>query len=90
MRKTIILVCSCILWVACKNVADSDKYMVRMSTPSNACRVQLKTASPIGEDHLGPFSTKDEAVKAMCKDIDPDMSDEDKCWVTVPDDACKQ
>ena len=60
MRKTIILVCSCILWVACKNVADSDKYMVRMSTPSNACRVQLKTASPIGEDHLGPFSTKNE------------------------------
>ncbi len=67
----------------------SETWVVNKSTTGNVCRVQLSTASPIGVKHLGPFQTKEDARKAMCDDVDPDMQDTGKCWAVAPGDACE-
>ena len=57
----------------------ADQWMLRRETSSGACHVQKKTASPLGADLAGPFSTrKDACLKA--KDLyDSDGTDSAKC-----------
>jgi hypothetical protein len=67
----------------------AEEWNVYKQTMSNACKVQRPTERPLlGAKHLGPFKTKEEATKAMCKDVDPDMTDTTRCWETLPKDAC--
>lgn len=67
------------------------KYVVNKVSTSCECRVQQTGERPqFGQKHLGPFDTREEANKAMCADIDPDMSNQNKCWITYPSDVCKK
>lgn len=67
----------------------ADEFVVNKATTSCNCRVQNTKERPqIGVKHLGPFKSKDEAIKAMCDDLDPNMEDNKKCWTTTPKDAC--
>ena len=67
---------------------NAEKYYVTMRTTSNVCKVQTATESPLGERHLGPFDTEEEAKIAMCDDVDVTFSDPTKCWTTLPINAC--
>jgi hypothetical protein len=93
MKNKLWLAFLLIAFVACNNSANNtatevEEYMVRKSTMGCVCTVQLKTAIPIGERHLGPFITKEEARKAMCADIDPTMTDNTHCWEVTPKNTC--
>lgn len=70
---------------------SADTFNVYKQTMNNICKVQKPTERPLfGDMHLGPYSKKEDATKAMCNDIDPNMEDTKKCWGTLPDDACKK
>ena len=88
MGKQLIIIMIACFALSCNDDKSAGDYVVNKVTPSCSCTVQLKTASPIGAKHLGPFRTKEEARKAMCADIDPTMTNRDHCWVTTPKDAC--
>lgn len=90
MKKYLIFLGFLFSLHSCNNQSvKSKKYVVNKVTTSCSCTVQLTDASPIGQKHLGPFTTKDSATKAMCKDIDITMTDQTHCWVTVPQNACQ-
>ncbi len=80
-----------LLIVSCtQTTKTTTEYFVYKNTMSNACKVQLPTERPLlGAKHLGPFATKEAAIKAMCKDVDDSMSDENRCYTVIPKDACK-
>ncbi|SMC89162.1 hypothetical protein [Pedobacter africanus] len=86
-----LIIAGLILLISCNQQSNNNRasYVVNKTTTSCMCRVQLVGEVPkYGEKHLGPFNTKEEARRAMCKDIDPTMTDQKKCWETVPEDAC--
>jgi len=83
-----------IIFISCKsdtnNALHVEVFNVYKSTTGNVCRVQRPNERPLfGAKHLGPYSTKSDAEKAMCKDLDADMSNQSKCWTCIPDNICK-
>jgi hypothetical protein len=64
------------------------KYWVMRSGSSKHCLVEREDAAPVGERFKGPFDTKEEAIKEMCRLYDRTMTDTGKCW-SVPSGACK-
>jgi hypothetical protein len=83
-RLTIaILLCS-------SSLAFAEEWVVWKQAGTNACRTQTKTSSVDGGKllTLGPFSTKAQANAAMCNYRDSEITDTNKCWVTIPDNAC--
>ena len=70
-----------LLGVSCLSVsAYADEWMLRVTTTSRACHVQLKTADRLGADMDGPFTSEAAACKAALKAYDPQLSDPSKCW----------
>lgn len=70
-----------------KKNAD-NKYVVTKTTTGCKCTVQTADERPqMGGQILGPYDTKQEAIDAMCNNVDPDMSNTKKCWETNP--KCK-
>src|SRR4051812_24923395 len=63
-------------------------WCVRRQSGSHTCHLQLITASPLGEDYLGPFTKKIDGAKAMCAAYDPTFTDQSKCWSTLPAGTC--
>jgi hypothetical protein len=75
-----------------ENITEQNKkeeYIVNKASMSCNCIAQLTTASPIGNKHLGPYATKQEAINAMCADIDKTSSNPNKCWSASPIGTCK-
>ena len=75
---------------SCSNASEKNtvKYVVNKTTSGCKCTVQTTTERPqLGSKIFGPFDTKDEAIEAMCNDIDPTASDPSKCWEATP--KCK-
>jgi hypothetical protein len=72
--------------------AIAADWMLRVETSSRVCHVQLKTASPLGQDFKGPFSSRKTACGEAANQYDSTLSDQSKCWTygngTV--DGCKQ
>ena len=70
--------------------ARADDWVLRADTSSRACRIELKTAAPIGVQSGDTFSSRKDACDAALKAYDSSMSDTNKCWTytrgTV--DAC--
>lgn len=76
--KTTILTASLVLISAgCAGAAD---WMLRVQTMGRICHVQLKTATPIGEDFKGPFSSRKSACQEAENQYDDSLSDQSKCW----------
>ena len=72
-----------------KNKKSTTKYVVNKESSSCVCRVENPESRPQhGNKILGPFDTKEEAIKAMCENVDPTMNDKTKCWDT-PGVICK-
>jgi hypothetical protein len=67
----------------------NGKYCVYRETSSHVCRVSTY-ATTIGDEFKGPYSTRNEAVTAMCQAYVPGSGDDDKCAATVPDNACSR
>jgi hypothetical protein len=69
----------------------ADEWIVFKKAGLNSCNVQPPTANVVGGTVLpgGPYKTKAEATKAMCKNVDESATDSKKCWLVYPDDACK-
>jgi hypothetical protein len=71
--------------------ALAEDWMLRVQTTSRICHVQLKTASSLGQDFKGPFSTRKAACQEALNQCDKDISNPSKCWTygggTV--DGCK-
>lgn len=92
MKKLIISVFVFVLFAACKKETVptlADEYVVNKTTTACNCTVQKTVERPqIGKKHLGPYKTKQEAIDAMCKDIDPDMENQNKCWTVTPISIC--
>ena len=90
MRR--LWVFSAALSVILSHSASASEWMVRVQTSSRICHVQLKTASPLGTDIGGPFSSRKEACQGAADTYNSSMSDQSKCWSygggTV--DACKR
>jgi hypothetical protein len=76
MLKTAILVGIGVVIGARYSVAAD--WMLRVEDSGRVCHVQLKTASRIGDDFKGPFSSR----KAACQEAATqyDDSDRSKCW----------
>lgn len=91
--KNLLVLLSVLILSACSNADQNsraaDQFVVNKATTNCNCRVQNTKERPqVGSQHLGPFKTKAEAIKAMCDDIDPNMEDKNKCWTTTPADIC--
>ena len=66
-----------------------ETWNVYLETSTNICTVQRPEERPLfGVRHLGPFSSKTAATKAMCDDIDPTMTNQTQCWSTRDPNAC--
>ena len=64
--------------------ARADDWVLRRDTSSNACRVEMATAPPIGVIQIaGPFSSRGAACNAALDQYDNSMSDPSKCWSYV-------
>lgn len=57
----------------------ADEWMIRRQTTSGICHIQLKTASPLGSDLAGPFSTKKDACKKAAELYEAASTDPQKC-----------
>jgi hypothetical protein len=96
MKKRIIIgLLPLVSFIACnqsaKNNTNVDEFIVNKVPSSCNCRIQNPKERPqYGVKHLGPYKTREEAIKAMCNDIDPKTEDQKKCWTTTPDNACKK
>jgi hypothetical protein len=55
---------------------------------SDECRVQKKTAAPIGLDYARPFDSKTKAIEKMCASFDRKKQDDTKRWEVHPATAC--
>ena len=87
MNYPIFLKASLVLLLAAITPTKPAEFVVNKTTTGCKCTVQSTTERPqLGARFLGPFSTKAEAVKAMCANVDSTMSDQGKCWETHP--AC--
>jgi hypothetical protein len=62
------------------DIARADDWMLRVETSSRVCHVQLKTASPLGSDMSGPFSSQEDACQEAARQFDSSLSDQSKCW----------
>ena len=60
--------------------AYAEDWVLRVTTTSRACHVQLKTADRLGADMDGPFTTEAAACKAALRAYDSQLSDPSKCW----------
>jgi hypothetical protein len=60
--------------------ARADDWMLRVETSSRVCHVQLVTASPLGADLKGPFSSRKDACTEASNQYDSTLSDTSKCW----------
>jgi hypothetical protein len=76
--KIAILLASFVTY-ACVNASAAD-WMLRVQTMGRICHVQLKTASPLGEDFKGPFSSRKAACQEGANQYDESLSDTSKCW----------
>ncbi|MDF4706948.1 hypothetical protein P3564_00845 [Vibrio parahaemolyticus] len=64
-------------------------FCIRKVSTSNVCYLQKTEASPLGQDYLGPFNKKDDAIEAMCNALDSESTDSSKCWSVMPESSCK-
>jgi len=80
------------LYLVSEASASADEWMLRVETSNRACHVQLKTASPLGQDFKGPFTSRKAACAEASNQYDSTLSDQAKCWTygqgTV--DGCKK
>jgi hypothetical protein len=60
--------------------AHADDWMLRVETSSRVCHVQLKTASPLGADLKGHFSSRKRACQEAINQYDDSGSDQKRCW----------
>jgi hypothetical protein len=66
----------------------AGQYCVNLDD-SGACRVQEATERPqFGDNLAGPFESRAEATKAMCKNYKAATEDTHKCGAVVPDGVC--
>jgi len=84
----LLLVIAVLLWAS--SLAFAEEWVVWKQAGTNACRTQTKTSSVDGGKllPLGPFATKAQSNTAMCNHRDSEMTDTNKCWVTIPDNVC--
>lgn len=61
-------------------VAHADDWMLRVQTMGRTCHVQLKTASPLGQDFKGPFQSRKAACQEASNQYDNSATDQQKCW----------
>jgi hypothetical protein len=66
--------------LAVPSYAQAADWMLRVTTTSRTCHVQLKTASPLGEDFKGPFPSRKAACQEAVNQYDDSASDQQKCW----------
>jgi len=67
----------------------AGQYCVNHEETGSSCMVQETTESRIGRNLAGPFETRAEATKVMCKQYyDPASDDPHKCLAVVPDGVC--
>lgn len=79
--KTVICMVSILAVVALVDrPAMAADWMLRVETSSRVCHVQLKTASPLGQDFKGPFASRKEACQEALNQYDSSASDQGKCW----------
>lgn len=89
MKNSILLSILTVFIISCKEKKSTTQYVVNKETSGCVCRVENPESRPQhGQRHLGPFDTREEAIRAMCEDIDPEMENQNKCWTTVPSNAC--
>jgi hypothetical protein len=78
MLKTAIL--AGIAVVIGAGYAAAADWMLRVQPSGRICHVQLKTASPIGDDFKGPFRSRKAACQEAANQYDDSLSDQSKCW----------
>jgi hypothetical protein len=61
--------------------AKADDWMFRVQTMGRICHVQIKTASPLGEDFKGPFPSRKLACQEAANQYNSTLSDQSKCWI---------
>jgi hypothetical protein len=61
-------------------VAHADDWMLRVQTMRRTCHVQLKIASPFGQDFKGPFQLGKAACQEASNQYDDSATDQQKCW----------
>jgi hypothetical protein len=75
----VVLVISVLTMLSTEQSRAAD-WMLRVQTMSRVCHVQLSTASPIGDDFKGPFSSRKKACEEAANQYDETTSDQSKCW----------
>ena len=80
MRRTLCLVGVLVTVPFLANRAMADDWMLRVETSSRVCHVQLATASRLGADLSGPFSSRRDACVDAQNKYDSSLSDTSKCW----------
>jgi hypothetical protein len=65
------------------NAARADDWVLRADTSSRACRIQLATAAPIGDQIGSNYSSRVDACNGALGQYDSSMSDTTKCWAYV-------
>jgi hypothetical protein len=79
-RVSQIILAILALTVSTTDQSRAADWMLRVQTMSRVCHVQLSTASPIGEDFKGPFSSRKKACEEAANQYDETASDQSKCW----------
>jgi hypothetical protein len=85
MKKTVIYLIAVSCGIA--SLADptmAADWMLRVVTTSRVCHVQPKTATPLGQDMKGPFSSRKDACQEALNQYDDSSSDQSKCWLYGP------
>lgn len=65
--------------LATPSIASAADWMLRVESSGRVCHVQLKTASPLGEDFKGPFSSRKDACTEASNQYDSSLSDNGRC-----------
>jgi hypothetical protein len=74
---------------AAASSCGKNEYCVRRQTMSGTCKVQEGTERPqFGAYLSGPFSSRQDATKEMCRLYEPASEDTGKCSAVLPADAC--
>jgi hypothetical protein len=67
----------------------AGQYCINQDGYGGKCMVQETTESQMGTNLAGPFESRAEATKAMCKTYyEPATEDTHKCGTVVPDGVC--
>lgn len=67
----------------------SGQFCVNRETSSGTCHVQEATEQPqFGPNLKGPFGSRTDGNKAMCKLYDPASDDPAKCGAVAPQGVC--